>query len=359
MENKKKMIFNVLFLFLVFAATLYGVFHGEDLSEIAEILKTVNLYWLLPGVACVIIFIWGESIIIFYMMHTLGIHLKKWKCFLFSSVGFFFSCITPSATGGQPAQIYYMKKEKIPIPVSTLVLMIVTITYKMVLVVIGLGLMIFGRGFIRTHMYNIRHIFYLGTGLNVFCVASMLLLVFHPVLARSILVKGMELLEKMHLMRYKSTRIEKLNASMDQYHTTAVYLKDHIMVLVNVFAIAIYMILIYLLSKIIIEKNAQSISMVKILGYTNGEISKLYIMSTSLVVVFCLLLSLPLETVIMKVLFREMMLSSISGWITLWIDPMIYVQMFAAGIITYGIVALLEFRRVKKVPMDEALKNVE
>ena len=159
MENKKKMIFNVLFLFLVFAATLYGVFHGEDLSEIAEILKTVNLYWLLPGVACVIIFIWGESIIIFYMMHTLGIHLKKWKCFLFSSVGFFFSCITPSATGGQPAQIYYMKKEKIPIPVSTLVLMIVTITYKMVLVVIGLGLMIFGRGFIRTHMYEIRHIF--------------------------------------------------------------------------------------------------------------------------------------------------------------------------------------------------------
>lgn len=42
MENKKKMIFNVLFLFLVFAATLYGVFHGEDLSEIAEILKTVT-----------------------------------------------------------------------------------------------------------------------------------------------------------------------------------------------------------------------------------------------------------------------------------------------------------------------------
>ena len=129
--------------------------------------------------------------------------------------------------------------------------------------------------------------------------------------------------------------------------------------MVNGFAIMIYMVLVYLLSKIIIEKNAQSISMVKILGYTNGEISKLYIMSTSMVVVFCLLLSLPLETVIMKVLFRDMMLSSISGWITLWIDPMIYVQMFAAGIITYRIVALLEFRRVKKVPMDEALKNVE
>lgn len=129
--------------------------------------------------------------------------------------------------------------------------------------------------------------------------------------------------------------------------------------MVNGFAIVIYMVLIYLLSKIIIEKNAQSISMVKILGYTNGEISRLYILSTSLVVVLCLLLSLPLETVIMKVLFREMMLSSISGWITLWIDPMIYLQMFAVGIVTYAVVALLEFRRIKKVPMDEALKNVE
>ena len=129
--------------------------------------------------------------------------------------------------------------------------------------------------------------------------------------------------------------------------------------MVNGFAIVIYMVLIYLLSKIIIEKNDQSISMVKILGYTNGEISRLYILSTSMVVVLCLLLSLPLETVIMKVLFREMMLSSISGWITLWIDPMIYLQMFAAGIVTYAVVALLEFRRIKKVPMDEALKNVE
>ena len=54
-----------------------------------------------------------------------------------------------------------------------------------------------------------------------------------------------------------------------------------------------------------------------------------------------------------------MMLQSISGWIALWIDPMIYVQMFAAGFVTYGIVALLEYRRIRKVPMGEALKNAE
>ena len=50
------------------------------------------------------------------------------------------------------------------------------------------------------------------------------------------------------------------------------------------FSVIIFLVVIYLLSKVIIEKNAQSISMTKILGYTNGEISRLYILSTSLVI---------------------------------------------------------------------------
>ena len=133
----------------------------------------------------------------------------------------------------------------------------------------------------------------------------------------------------------------------------------NMMSLVNAFAIGIYMVVIYLLSKIIIEKNAQAISMTKILGYTNGEISRLYIWPTTIVVIICLLLSLPIEKAVMNVLFREMMLTSISGWIALWIDPKIYVEMFLIGIGTYAVVAMLEYRRIKHVPMDEALKNVE
>lgn len=129
--------------------------------------------------------------------------------------------------------------------------------------------------------------------------------------------------------------------------------------LINGFAIGIFIVLIYLLSKIIIEKNAQSISMAKILGYANGEIGKLYIWSTTIVVVICLLLSLPIEKAIMGVVFREMMLSSVSGWIALWIDPKIYLKMFLIGIGTYAVVSLLEYRRIRRIPMDEALKNAE
>ena len=129
--------------------------------------------------------------------------------------------------------------------------------------------------------------------------------------------------------------------------------------LVNGFAMLMFMVLVYLLSKIIIEKNAQSISMTKILGYSNREISGLYIMSTTIVVILFLLISLPIEYEVMVMLFRAMMLQSISGWITFYIGPEIYVEMFVMGFGTYLAVALLEYRKIRHVPMDAALKNVE
>jgi putative ABC transport system permease protein len=133
----------------------------------------------------------------------------------------------------------------------------------------------------------------------------------------------------------------------------------NMMLLVNVFAAGMFMILIYLLSKIIIEKNGQSISMVKILGYTNREISQLYIQATTVMVILSLLVSIPLVRWALGYIFYVMMLESITGWFELYTAPSLYVEMFVIGILTYGVVAALEYRKIGKVPMDEALKNVE
>ena len=237
MKSRKKIIFNGVFLAVVFALTIYGVFHGEDLSSMMDAIHRADKRWLIPGIALVAFFIWGESIIIWYMMRSSGIQLKKRTCFLFSSVGFFFSCIPPSASGGQPMQIYYMKKEKISIPVSTVILMIVTITYKLVLVVIGIGIAIFGRGFLHKYLEGILPVFYLGLALNIFCVTFMTILVFHPLLAKAIMVKGMKLLERLHLVKKKDGRLKKLEDSMDTYRNTAAYLKNNPFVIVKVIGI--------------------------------------------------------------------------------------------------------------------------
>lgn len=139
----------------------------------------------------------------------------------------------------------------------------------------------------------------------------------------------------------------QLNVSMGQ-----------IFYLINIFAVVLFVILIYLLTKLIIEKNTNSISMVKILGYNNGEIARLYLMATTWVVVISILLSIIISKEIIEVIYFEMM-KDYTGWLSLYIAPKVYVEMFVLGIVSYGLVAILQFRKIKKVPMDEALKNVE
>ena len=81
MKKNKKIIFNTVFLLLVFVLTIYGVFHGEDLGDVMEVIENADKRWLLPGIALVAFFIWGESVIIWYMMRSYGIHLKKTSFF--------------------------------------------------------------------------------------------------------------------------------------------------------------------------------------------------------------------------------------------------------------------------------------
>ncbi len=129
---------------------------------------------------------------------------------------------------------------------------------------------------------------------------------------------------------------------------------------VRVVSVAIFAVLIYILSKMVIEKNAQSISMAKILGYKNGEINRLYINPTSIVVLLSTILSLPLCYELIKVLWMKMMISRMSGWISYnWDVKTVCIKIVLYGLLGYALVALLEMYKISKIPKDEALKNVE
>ena len=233
MSGAKKNIFNAAFLLLVLIITLYSVFHGENLSELLMYLKQGDFrYWIL-GAVFVVGFIESESLIIYYMMKVLGENVKLTHCFLYSFVGFFFSLITPSATGGQPAQLYFMKKDKLSLPTSTMVLLIVTITYKLVLVVLGILVMILRPEPVWELLKPIYGWCYLGIFLNVVCVFGMLILVFHPTLASRIVLFCVRLFDRM----FKTDNGERLERAMEKYRNAAEFFYKNIRVIINVFLI--------------------------------------------------------------------------------------------------------------------------
>ena len=113
-----------------------------------------------------------------------------------------------------------------------------------------------------------------------------------------------------------------------------------------------------LLTKIIIEKNAVSISMVKVLGYTNGEINSLYVRLTTVVTVILTIVGALLSIVLLGYLFKLVM-HGMEGWLDLYISPMGVVKMILIVLAAYIVVSYLDMRHIKKIPLTEALKNVE
>lgn len=128
--------------------------------------------------------------------------------------------------------------------------------------------------------------------------------------------------------------------------------------LVKIFAVVLFAVLMFLLTKLIVEKNSTSISMVKILGYSNREISRLYVTSTTIVVVISVIINIMLSVVIMNWLFRVFM-EQMSGWISCYYAPYVFVLMFVLNVGVYALISVFMMYKIKNIPMDEALKNVE
>lgn len=233
----KKKTGNLLFLIGVFLLTLWSVFHGQDLGEVARDLAAADGRCIAAGVLCVVAFILGESLVIGYLLRTLGVAVKASHCCLYSFIGFFYSCITPSASGGQPMQALAMRKDGIPVALSAVVLAIVTITYKLVLVVLGCTVLILRPARLMAFLQPVEPVLYLGLVLNVICIAALLLLVFHPTLVEKLARRVFGLIHRIRPFRSLERREQQLHDMVEQYRGAAAFYRSHRGVIVKVFVI--------------------------------------------------------------------------------------------------------------------------
>ncbi|MCQ2407122.1 MAG: FtsX-like permease family protein, partial [Oscillospiraceae bacterium] len=109
----------------------------------------------------------------------------------------------------------------------------------------------------------------------------------------------------------------------------------------------------------VIEKNFQSIAMCKILGFQNGEIGMLYILSTSIAVIIGLILAVPVADSILRWAFNSYLYKVVSGYFPYNVRSSTFMFMIALGIVSYCVVAVLQLLKIRKIQKGEALKNVE
>ena len=237
MKKFKKVLFNAIFLAFCLGITLFYVFHNEDVDIIKGYIK--DAYWFLwiIGSICVLMFIMGEAVIFKYLLKVLGYKTSLWNCSLYSFVGFFFSCVTPSASGGQPMQAWFMTRDGVPVQLSTLAMLIVTINYKSVLLIYGFALIIFKPPGIYGMLSGAMPWIYIGLFFNFMIVWFMITLAIKPKFAETIVMWIFSQLSKIFKKRKFYIIEKKAERAMSDYVVRSKNLMKHKTLMLKVLVI--------------------------------------------------------------------------------------------------------------------------
>lgn len=123
-------------------------------------------------------------------------------------------------------------------------------------------------------------------------------------------------------------------------------------------SVAIFLVFMYLLTKTVIDRSARAISYMKVFGYRDAEINKLYIRSITWTVVVSVIACLPLIIGALGAVFKGMLMSY-GGNIVIYVPPAAMAECALVGLATYAVVAFMHTRRIKRVPLALALKVQE
>lgn len=183
MKNYKSFIFKVLKNGGIFAIlivfTFYFVFKDMNLKNVINTISNTNGFYLFIATLCMCIFLSSEAINFRRNLKILGYKTSFFKCINYSINGFFFSSITPSASGGQPMQLYQMYKDDVKISHSTLVLFIEFIFFQAVTIMYAI-VGYFGQyKLLSNNIDSLKYLFIIGLLCNFSVLVVFLLVLFY------------------------------------------------------------------------------------------------------------------------------------------------------------------------------------
>lgn len=230
---------SLLFTLLIMLLTWVSIFRNHEIPELFEALHNIEPQYLLLGVVGMGAFFLCQSLAIKLLINSFGYDASIGHCARYSLIDFYFSSITPGCVGGQPSEIYYMKKDGIKVGSGSLAMLILNGIYHLaVLIVAGSSLLLGGMSVLE-QMGNFRIFFYYGAIAQIFLSSCFCLLIFSKKLAPHILHKGIDLLVKIRLIKNVEKWHKRAEHNIDEYHLGAEYIKQNPTILMRLLLLGI------------------------------------------------------------------------------------------------------------------------
>ena len=239
MKQVKRYFLSISFFFILFIATFYYIFKSYSINEFLETIKTCNKGYILLSFLCVTGYLFFGSLYLKRIFAAFQVKISAFQSLCYNCIEIYFSAVTPSSTGGQPIQAYYMAKDKIPLRKSTIVILINTILYKLVIVILGIiGMLLFPK-YILTNGMLFTTLMILGFLINIIVIILFTSLIYSKKLPPKILNLGISILAFLHLLKPEEIkkRKEDVKEVVKDYHECALFTKKHPDIILSSFTV--------------------------------------------------------------------------------------------------------------------------
>lgn len=222
---KKRPLLIIIFILInvaVIAITAFSEFgNSRNAAELSEI--KINWWLLIPAAVCFVLALHFEISKYVLMMKEMTKNKAKFsrrKAYEIARrtvlLGKYYDNITPAAVGGQPFQIYYMRKNSgLPNGVSTAIPVFGMISGQIGFIIIAVLCFLFGS-------LSINNAALIGTAcfgllFYAFWPVMVMIATFFPKGTTEIIAAGVKLLAKIHLVKKKDEAIKKAELEVSEY----------------------------------------------------------------------------------------------------------------------------------------------
>lgn len=239
MKKIRRYFLSIGLFIILFITTFYFIFKKYSFHDFLNTLTNCNKFYISLAFLMLIIYLTLGALFTKKLFQAFKVKINFFQSLCYNCIELYFSAVTPSSTGGQPIEAYYMARDKIPYRKSTVVILINTILYKLVIVILGIiGILLFPKLIFSQGPLFIT-LMLLGLLINIIVISFFTCLIYSEKLPPKILNFGINIGAFLHLLNEeeKQKRKENIKEVMKDYHACAEFTKKHPQIILKSFTI--------------------------------------------------------------------------------------------------------------------------
>lgn len=241
---KNSYVKNIVLMLALILIVIFIIAKNNNMYEMYNTIKGADIRYLILAIICAIMFQICEAFNINQILSTLGVKRSNIDTLRYSAVGFFFSSITPSSSGGQPMQVYYMKKDNIDISLSTLTLLIEFASFQLVTVIFAAVTILTRLNFIKNQSITIKIMLAYGMIVTIVIIILVTLALIYNKVLLKVANWVFNVIEKLRIKKIRETTKQKVIDGILEYNKATKFIREKPYIFVKVTFVAMVQVLI-------------------------------------------------------------------------------------------------------------------